>query len=1171
MALVAELMPVMPRHALAEDNITMREEEPIEVVEETKEDATIPTDGEQPTTNNDEPALGDALQVAPDTIEEQDGLLEAQAISYAQPSSRSIQDIRSYITSHPFDLTSASTYAVQPSTTSPYAAGTLSSASTQNAVNALNAMRYIAGVGYSVSNNSSYQSSAQAAALVNKVNGGLSHYPTQPSGMDNALYQLGYNGAGKSNIAFGSTNAAASIIQYLDDLGTNNSGTVGHRRWLLSSCLGQVGIGQVDNYNATYIMGTPSSSYITDVAWPARKMPTNFFNTNAQWSYATTTQNIGTASSITIRMTRRRDGKVWNLSNSQITVNEVHETGTFIGYDKNGCIVWSVPDVGGYRNGDVFDVTISGSKASKSYSVEFFDLFTVDDIAMSTYSGTVIQNGSTHEMTATNDAQRFYFLPGFSDGAYPAQPELQTIADAARESQTITYTSSNTSVATVTARGGHNSYTWDSSGAIIRLDWIADITPKGNGTTTITATLSNGVSKSFKLVVKKKSIDPSSDSNARISATSGESFTYNGQAQHPTYRVTYNGSTLIKDTDYTVTYKDDVNAGTGTATIQGIGTYAGTVQKTFTISQANLASSTVSNIDSYTYTGSTIKPTPTVSLNNRTLVAGTDYDVAYANNVNAGSATITITGKSNYKGSRTVYFTIAAAPISSATISRITDQTYTGAALTPAISITFNGHRLAEGSDYSIRYANNTNVGTATVTLTGKSNFFGTTDVSFSIAAQSLTPALISAIAAQTYTGSEIKPTPTVTLDGRTLVSGRDFFINYVNNTNVGTATVTVTGQGNYKDSKSATFTIAKAPIANATIAEIANQTFTGAAIKPVPSATYNGRKLVAGTDYDVSYAHNTNAGTATVTLTGKGDFSGSTSVSFNIAKASIADATVEPIPSQTYLGDEKTPAVNATLRGKKLVQGTDYNVSYKDNTQAGSATITLTGEGNYQGTMSVTFSIVIPFTDVTMQTGHVEDICWLYETEISRGWKHDDGTAEFRPYANVARADMAAFLFRLARRWGIVDDSWQPTGKTSFTDVFDKSSSSNAPEETAHYREIMWLAEEGISKGWEHDDGTAEFRPYANVARADMAAFLSRLFSKTNVPYDEINVLFASSDGFADVTSATAHYEDIRWLAEAGVSKGWTMQNGTTEFRPYADVARADMAAFLHRLDNLA
>ena len=195
-------------------------------------------------------------------------------------------------------------------------------------------------------------------------------------------------------------------------------------------------------------------------------------------------------------------------------------------------------------------------------------------------------------------------------------------------------------------------------------------------------------------------------------------------------------------------------------------------------------------------------------------------------------------------------------------------------------------------------------------------------------------------------------------------------------------------------------------------------------------------------------------------------------------------------------------------------------------------------------------------FSDVTGSTAHVGDIAWLAFKGISKGWETSDGTVEFRPYANVARADMAAFLFRLAKSWGFVKDDWKPSGRASFVDV---------SESTAHHDEILWLAESGISQGWETADGGREFRPYAEVARADMAAFLHRLAQRAGAK--DIDVAGAA---FIDVDENTAHAEDIAWLAMTGVSKGWDVDGGK-EFRPYASIARADMAAFLHRLDILA
>ena len=275
-------------------------------------------------------------------------------------------------------------------------------------------------------------------------------------------------------------------------------------------------------------------------------------------------------------------------------------------------------------------------------------------------------------------------------------------------------------------------------------------------------------------------------------------------------------------------------------------------------------------------------------------------------------------------------------------------------------------------------------------------------------------------------------------------------------------------------------------------------------------------------------------------------------------ANNDLSKATIGRIPDQAYTGGALTPAPTVKLNGVTLKSGKDYTVSYRNNTNVGTATVAVTGKGAYSGTKSATFRIVWPFSDVTDEVAHHEDISWLAQSGISRGWDMPDGTVEFRPYADVARADMAAFLFRLAKSWDVVDDTWQPTSaqKRAFSDV---------DATTAHYREIMWLAESGISKGWDVTGGRKEFRPYANVARADMAAFLHRLAAKAGIGDPA-----GGGVSFRDVTARTAHADDISWLAATGVSKGWDVAGGKKEFRPLAYVARADMAAFLHRLDGL-
>ena len=200
-------------------------------------------------------------------------------------------------------------------------------------------------------------------------------------------------------------------------------------------------------------------------------------------------------------------------------------------------------------------------------------------------------------------------------------------------------------------------------------------------------------------------------------------------------------------------------------------------------------------------------------------------------------------------------------------------------------------------------------------------------------------------------------------------------------------------------------------------------------------------------------------------------------------------------------------------------------------------------------GTYAVGKHEDIVFADINNETAHVDDIKWLAAEGISEGWKEDDGTRSFRPYASVARADMAAFLYRMA-------------GEPEYT-APEKSPFADVNSDTPHYKEICWLAEEGISKGWTEKDGTKTFRPYRSIARADMAAFLYRMTE-----------VLGNSDSeespFTDVNSYTSHYEEICWLAETGISEGWTEKDGTKTFRPYSDIKRADMAAFLHRMAGL-
>ena len=286
-------------------------------------------------------------------------------------------------------------------------------------------------------------------------------------------------------------------------------------------------------------------------------------------------------------------------------------------------------------------------------------------------------------------------------------------------------------------------------------------------------------------------------------------------------------------TEFTETVPTNAGTHTVKASVAAANKYtAGEATNTFVISAKAVTAAMITDIADQTYSGTPITPTLTVKDGETTLTLNTDYDVAYENNTNAGSATATITGKGNYTGTASKTFTIGPKTVTAAMIADIADQTYTGTAITPTLTVKDGETTLTLNTDYDVAYENNTNAGPATATITGKGNYSGTASKTFTIIAKSLSTGYtvsVDATQTYTYTGSEIKPTAgTVTpaAGGTALVQGKDYTITgYANNINAATAdaaaapTVTVTGMGNYTGSASGTFTIGKAELTDLKVA----------------------------------------------------------------------------------------------------------------------------------------------------------------------------------------------------------------------------------------------------------------------------------------------------------------------------------------------------------------
>ena len=209
-------------------------------------------------------------------------------------------------------------------------------------------------------------------------------------------------------------------------------------------------------------------------------------------------------------------------------------------------------------------------------------------------------------------------------------------------------------------------------------------------------------------------------------------------------------------------------------------------------------------------------------------------------------------------------------------------------------------------------------------------------------------------IAPAYYTGSEVTPEVTVTHSGKTLVKDRDFTVTYHNNIEpssyYNSPWVGIDGIGNYQGYVTKSFTINRADISSCTVTlSDESLTYTGSSLRPNATVKSGDKELTLNQDYYVSYRNNWDAGTASAILTGTGNYTGSVTKDFTIKPLDISrySASLSQY-SYTSDGTEKCPDVTVTYGDKTLATGTDFTVSYKDNVKEGTATVTITGAGNY-------------------------------------------------------------------------------------------------------------------------------------------------------------------------------------------------------------------------------
>lgn len=667
--------------------------------------------------------------------------------------------------------------------------------------------------------------------------------------------------------------------------------------------------------------------------------------------------------------------------------------------------------------------------------------------------------------------------------------------------------------------------------------------------------------------------------------TFGENLVYTGNELTQTVTVTVGGKELTKDTDYTVTGLTGTEPGSYPVTVTGTGNYTGEVTKSFEIAKADISSATISDIDSPVgYTGTAYEPEVTVTFNGTELALDTDYTVAYTNNVNAGEATVTITGTgAHFKGSVEKHFTITAADLSGCTFAPIADVTYNTKAHTPEVTVAISGRTLEADKDYTVSYASNVIAGTATVTVTGKGNFTGSANTTFTIAKADLNLSVytISSLCTETEVKTSTLPSNFFLADetetgfsiALTAAGGDAIFtqepavvdgenmITYQLNGGTGEATFNVTVTPVSVNYKAGTYDLKiqaydKTNVSNRIVFESGSAVYTGSGIK-YEKATIAGHSsgmrytyapdVATGATLDAAALPLT-VGTYTVTAT----YSDASSYGYKTATFTITKATPAGTPAYT-----KIETSGKTLADTKLTVGTirpagtiawdlPLTTVLKDGKEY-AWTFTPTDTHNYTTLTGKLIPYVddgtdyIPgvidgnsgsfnFHDVSRFDYFYDAVKWAAENGIASG----TGRYTFSPDAVCTRAQTVTFLWRAA-------GSPMPRYRTcAFTDVDSRD---------YYYNAVLWAVEQGITTGLT----ATTFGPDVTVSRGQVATFLYRAASASKPN---------TFNPFTDVKTTAYNYDAILWAYDNRITTG----TSDTTFSPDASCTRAQIVTFLYR-----
>ncbi len=495
-----------------------------------------------------------------------------------------------------------------------------------------------------------------------------------------------------------------------------------------------------------------------------------------------------------------------------------------------------------------------------------------------------------------------------------------------------------------------------------------------------------------------------------------------------------------------------------------------------------------------------------------------------------------INGTGNYMGTVTRTFAIVTQSttkkhLSDCTINPIANQTYTGSQIKPKVTVYDGSYKLVEGKDYWLSYQNNTAVGTATVIINGTGKYSGTVTRPFAIVAQSTTKKQLSnctieAIADQTYTGSALTPAVVIKDGSYQLVRDTDYTLSYQDNTAIGTAKVTITGQGNYRGQVEKQFAIvaagtAKKQLSNCTINPIADQTYTGNALTPAVVIKDGTKTLATGIDYTLSYQDNIAIGAATVTATGKGDYSGVLTERFAIVAAPPQGGGDDDDDDD----DDDDADDNSPSRSSKSKSGKKSVVVQNPKAEA-SKPSDKPAEKPVQKAV---------FNDVNANDWFKVAVDALVEKGIMKGTSEQT----FEPNEQTTRAMLVTLLYRLAGEPAV-------SAAHGFNDVAFGS---------WYCKAVNWAAGEVIVKGY--PDGS--FKPNQKLTREELVTILYRYGQYKGYDVSTKTDLNRFSDAAQVSPYALAA---MQWAVDGGIVGG----TGNAMLMPKGEATRAQLAVIVKR-----